>query len=185
VRAALEGSAVSVGSFGSCAVGAGLVEAVGAVEEVLAGTGESATACEPPTSEVEPDEAAAPGDWGSEVPPPTPVPPTTTVTPLPPVVEEEEETKRVPNPRTFFLQRPSKVIRTHHHRAKAVFRFGSNESEVSFVCRVDGSFFRPCPARLARQFTLGWHVIKVAALSAAGRGDKTPASYSFKVKRVR
>ncbi len=184
VRAALEGSAVPVGGFGSCAVGAGLVEAVDAVKEVLAGTGETATACEPPASEVEPDEAAAPGDWGSEVPPPTPVPPTTTVTPPPPVVEEEE-TKRVPNPRTFFLQRPSKVIRTHHHQAKAVFRFGSNESDVSFVCRVDGSFFRPCPARLARQFTLGWHVIKVAARDPAGNGDKTPASYSFKVKRVR
>lgn len=185
VRAALEGSAVPVGSFGSCAVGAGLVEAVGAVEEVLAETGESAAACEPPVSEVEPDEAAAPGDWGSEVPPPpTPVPPTTTVTPPPPVVEEEE-TKHVPNPKTFFLQRPSKVIRTHHHQAKAVFRFGSNESDVSFVCRVDGSFFRPCSARLARQFALGWHVIKVAARDPAGNGDKTPASYSFKVKRVR
>ena len=91
----------------------------------------------------------------------------------------------MPNPRTFFLQRPSKVIRTHHHQAKAVFRFGSNESEASFVCRVDGSFFRPCPARLARQFPLGWHVVKVAARDAAGNGDKTPASYSFKVKRVR
>jgi hypothetical protein len=184
VRTALEGSAAPVGSYDSCAVGAGLVEAVGAVEEVLAQTGASATACEPPASEVEPVEAAAPGNWGSEVPPPTPVPPTPTVTP-PPVVEEEEETKHMPNPRTFFLQRPSKVIRTRHQQAKAVFRFGSNESEASFVCRVDGSFFRPCPARLARRFPLGWHVIKVAARDAAGNGDKTPASYSFKVKRVR
>jgi hypothetical protein len=184
VRAALEGSAAPVGSFGSCAVGAGLVEAVGAVEEVLAQTGASAAACEPPASEVEPDEAAAPGNWGSEVPPPTPVPPSPPPV-APPLDEEEEETARAPTPRTFFLQRPSKVIRTHHHEAKAVFRFGSNESEASFVCRVDGSFFRPCPARLARRFTLGWHVIKVAARDAAGNGDKTPASYSFKVKRVR
>jgi hypothetical protein len=184
VRTALEGSATPVGSFGSCAVGAGLVEAVGAVEEVLAQTGASATACEPPGPEVEPDEAAAPGNWGSEVPPP-PVPPRPPVV-TPPVVEEEKkEAPAVPAPRTFFLQRPSKVIRTRHHAAKAVFRFGSNESEASFVCRVDGSFFRPCPARLARRFTLGWHVIKVAALDSAGRGDKTPASYSFKVKRVR
>jgi Subtilase family len=184
VRTALEGSAAPVGSFGSCAVGAGLVEAVGAVEEVLAQTGESASPCEPPTPEVEPDEAAAPGNWGSEVPPP-PVPPSPPVV-TPPVVEEEkEEAPAVPAPRTFFLQRPSKVIRTRHHVAKAVFRFGSNESEASFVCRVDGSFFRPCPARLARRFTLGWHVIKVAARDSAGKGDKTPASYSFKVKRVR
>jgi hypothetical protein len=185
VRAALEGSATEFESFGSCAVGAGLVEAVGAVEEVLAGSGESAAVCEPPAPEVEPDEAAAPGSWGSEVPPPTPVPPTTTVTPPPPVVEEEETTKHASNPKTFFLQRPSKIIRTHHSQAKAVFRFGSNESDVSFVCRVDGSFFRPCSARLARQFALGWHVIKVAARDPAGNGDKTPAGYSFKVKRVR
>ena len=184
VRSALEGSAAPVGGFGSCAVGAGLVEAVGAVEEVLAQTGESASPCQPPAAEVEPDEAAAPGNWGSEVPPP-PVPPSPPVV-TPPVVEEEkEEAPAVPAPRTFFLQRPSKVIRTRHHAAKAVFRFGSNESEVSFVCRVDGSFFRPCPARLARRFTLGWHVIKVAARDSAGKGDKTPASYSFKVKRVR
>jgi hypothetical protein len=184
VRTALEGSAVPVGSFGSCAVGAGLVEAVGAVEEVLTHTGESAIACELPQQEVEPDEAAAPGNWGSEVPPPTPLPPTTPVTPPPPVVEEEE-TKRVPNPRTFLLQKPSKVIRTHHHRVRVVFRFGSNESEASFVCRVDGGFFRPCPARMVRQFPIGRHVVKVAARDAAGNGDKSPASYSFKVKRVR
>jgi hypothetical protein len=183
VRAALEGSATAVGSSGSCASGAGLVEAVGAVAEVLAHTGASGAACELPTSEVEPDEAAAPGNWGSEVPPPSPVPPTTTVSPPPPT--EEGEVKRVPSPKTFFLQRPSKVIRTHHHQAKVVFRFGSNEAGTSFVCRVDGSFFRPCPARLARRFTLGWHVLKVAARDAAGNGDRTPASYSFKVKRVR
>jgi hypothetical protein len=183
VRTALEGSAAPVGGFDSCAVGAGLVEAVGAVEEVLAQTGASATACEPPAPEVEPDEAAAPGNWGSEVPAPTPVPPSQPVV-TPPVVEGEEA-PRAPAPRTFFLQRPSKIIRTHHHEAKAVFRFGSNESEASFVCRVDGGFFRPCPTRLARRFTLGWHVIKVAARDAAGNGDKTPASYSFKVKRVR
>ncbi len=184
VRVALEGSAAPVGSFGSCAVGAGMVEAVGAVEEVLALTGEAAAACEPPAPEVEPDEAAAPGDWGSEVPPPAPQPPITPVTPNPPVVEEEE-TKRVPNPRTFFLQKPSRVIRTHHHQARAVFRFGSNESETSFVCRVDGGFFRPCPARMVRQFPIGHHVVKVAARDTAGNGDKSPASYSFKVKKVR
>jgi Subtilase family len=184
VRAALAASATPVGSFGPCAVGAGLVEAVGAIEEALAPAGGSVPACEPPHSEVDPAEAAAPGSWGSEVPP-VPTGRSTTPTYVPPPEPEEEEAKPLPNLKTFFLQRPSKVIRTHHHQAKAVFRFGSNESEASFVCRVDGGFFRPCPARLVRRFTLGWHVIKVAARDAAGKGDRTPASYSFKVKRVR
>ncbi len=190
VRAALTDSAAEVKTgvktFGPCEVGAGLVEAVGAVEDILANTGATGTTCEPPQSEVDPEEAVAPGNWGSETPPPPSGRSTTpTYTPSPTEEEKEEETKRVPNPKTFFLQRPSKVIRTHHHQAKAVFRFGSNESDASFVCRVDGSFFRPCPVRLARQFTLGWHVVKVAARDPAGNGDKTPASYSFKVKRVR
>jgi hypothetical protein len=190
IRAALTDSAAEVKTgvkaFGPCDVGAGLVEAVGAVEDILAHTGVAGTTCEPPQSEVDPEAAAAPGNWGSETPPPPSGRSTTpTYTPPPTEEEKEEETKRVPNPKTFFLQRPSKVIRTHHQQAKAVFRFGSNQSDASFVCRVDGSFFRPCPVRLARQFTLGWHVVKVAARDPAGNGDKTPASYAFKVKRVR
>lgn len=188
VRAALTASAAEVKTgakvFGPCEVGAGLVEAVGAVEDVIADTGAPGPVCKPPESEIGPEEAAAPGNWGSEVPA-SPSARSTTPTYTPPPEPEKEEAKRVSNPKTFFLQRPSKVIHTRHHQAKAVFRFGSNESDTSFVCRVDGSFFRPCQARLARRFTLGWHVVKVAARDAAGNGDKTPASYSFKVKRVR
>ncbi len=186
IREALVGGAALTFApqYGPCDIGAGLVNAVGAIEKALAKTGATGPVCEPPEEEVPPGEAAAPGEWGSETPPPG-RPTTTTITPPAATEEEEEEAKRAPKPRTFFLQRPSKVIHTRHREAKAVFRFGSNESEASFVCRVDGGFFRPCPARLARRFTLGWHVIKVAALSAAGNGDKTPASYSFKVKRVR
>jgi hypothetical protein len=185
LRAALMASAAEVGTSGPCSVGVGLVEAAGAIEDILAHTGAAGPTCDPPESEIDPEAAAAPGNWGSEVPPP---PSGRSITPIytpPSQPDEEEEAKRVPNPRTFFLQRPSKIIRTRHQQAKAVFRFGSNESDASFVCRVDGSFFRPCAARLARHFTLGWHVVKVAALDAAGNGDKTPASYSFKVKKVR
>ncbi len=187
VRGALVASAVEVGvtgTFGPCDVGAGLVEAVGAIEEALAQTGAGGPVCEPPESEVDPDQAAAPGDWGSEVPPapptgggPTPTPPT----PQP----EKEEPKPVVLPHTFFLQRPAKIIRTQTRAARAVFLFGSDKDGVTFVCRIDGAPFRTCSERLARRFPLGWHTIKVAALDAEGNGDKTPASYRFKVKKVR
>ena len=73
VRAALADSAAEVKTgttvFGPCEVGAGLVEAVGAVEDILDHTGAVGPSCEPPESEVNPEEAAAPGSWGSEVPP--------------------------------------------------------------------------------------------------------------------
>lgn len=174
VREALTGSASPIGAppFPHAAVGAGLVDAPEAIAQITSLPFPGGTQSAQPA----PENCDLPNPPG---PGPQPVSPSPAPVPVP------EVTPSAPAPRTFFLQRPSKVIRTRHHQAKAVFRFGSNESEVSFVCRVDGSFFRPCPARLARRFTLGWHVIKVAARDSAGKGDKTPASYSFRVKRVR
>lgn len=175
VEQAQRDAALEIPLFSPDAVGSGLIDAPGTLEAL------GLTASDP-------------GALVAEPPPPGPCTPqrephkqSSSITPLPPTTPapQQEPPEREPNPRTFFLQRPSKVIRTNHREAKAVFRFGSNESDASFVCRVDGSFFRPCRARLARRFTLGWHVIKVAARNAAGHGDKTPASYSFKVKKVR
>lgn len=176
VSQAMRESAVAVGAYPATAVGSGLVNAVAALESLGLTAGEpGAEVAEPPPPGpcLPPRERTKPVPSSIEAQPPV----------SPPPAEGPNET--VKRPRTFFLQRPSKVIRTRHQQAKAVFRFGSNESDTSFVCRVDGSFFRPCPARLARRFTLGWHVVKVAARDPAGKGDKTPASYSFKVKRVR
>jgi len=87
-------------------------------------------------------------------------------------------------PRTFFRNRPPKTIRTRHRRAKAVFRFGSNEPNVTFICRVDGGLPRFCKRRLARRFRIGPHVVRVRARDAAGNLDRSPAVARFKVKRV-
>ncbi len=103
--------------YGPCDIGAGLVDAVVAIEEVLTPTGGVAPVCEPPESEVEPEDAQAPGDWGDEVPPVSP--PGGGSTP-PPTQPPTEEPKLVTAPRTFFLQRPAKVIRTQTRGARAV-----------------------------------------------------------------
>ncbi len=168
------------------AVGAGLVEAIGAVEEVIAGTGSAGPVCEPPASEGDPEEAAAEGDWGSEG---GSTPGSRSVTPQPPIVNPPPPEPKKLAPRTFFLQRPGKEIRTSQQRAKVVFLFGSNEADVSFICRIDGGLFRACPARLVRRFPSGWHTIKVAAHNGcrcwrrhAGQlslqGQKSPLSKS-------
>lgn len=91
------------------------------------------------------------------------------------------DTKR---PRTFFRARPRKTIRTRGRRARAVFRFGSNEDDVNFVCRVDRGLFRFCAPRLVRRFRVGEHAIRVRAVDKAGNADATPAVYHFRVKRV-
>jgi Subtilase family len=88
-------------------------------------------------------------------------------------------------PRTIIAAHPPKLLRTHGRRARAVFRFRSNESPVTFVCKVDQSLLRFCGARFARRFDLGRHVLRVRAQDAAGNLDRSAAVYRFRVKRVR
>ena len=177
IRSALGASAVEVGEFGPCAVGAGLVEAVGALEELPSPGTFVPPECSPPSSEGSPEEARAPGDWGSEVPPAEPASNPASPSGLPPA--------QASRPSTFFRQRPPRTVRTRGGRARAVFRFGSDESGVSFVCRVDGGLFRTCPQRLVRRFAIGLHTVRVYARDAAGNADLTPAVYRFRVKLIR
>jgi hypothetical protein len=65
-----------------------------------------------------------------------------------------------------------------------VFRFGSDEPGVTFSCRIDGGLFHVCPRRLVRRFGTGPHALRVVALDASGNGDRTPAVYRFRVKRI-
>ncbi|HEX8958252.1 MAG TPA: S8 family serine peptidase, partial [Solirubrobacterales bacterium] len=167
VRTALQASATEVGTYGPCAVGAGLVEAVGAIEDLLSPKPFSPAECSPPEpGSVE--EARAPGEWGLEAPP------------APPSPTEPSHSL----PRTFFLRHPGKLIRTRQPKARAVFRFGSNEIGVTFICRVDGGRARVCRERFVRRFGIGRHSLKVAARDAAGNVDPTPAVFRFRVKRI-
>jgi hypothetical protein len=174
IREALVESSNAVGLFGPCAVGGGLVDALGAMEAITTGPpftpGEE---CEPPESP--PGEVfVAPGNWGSEEPitppPPTPTPPAPTPQPVPPV--------------TRFVKHPPKVVRTHSRTARVVFRFGADQAGSSFLCKVDGGAFRACASRFVHRFGLGSHVVRVKALSSAGLADSTPALFRFRVKRV-
>jgi hypothetical protein len=187
IRDALTASATTLSGYNSCEIGVGLIEAVGALEEVVAKADGVEPNCQPPESEVDPEKAAAPGDWGSEMPPTPPPPPPSGGGSSPPSSNPPEELPPVTpkSPRTLILQHPLKVIHTVQRRALAVFRFGSNESGVSFICRIDGGVFRPCPERLARRFPPGWHLVEVSARNAEGLGDRSPARYRFKVKTTR
>ncbi len=180
IRTGLQASAEGALGFDPCAVGAGLVEAVGAIEALPSPPPFVPAECLPPSPEGSVDEAQAPGNWGLEAPPssgggvfpqPLDIPPT------------ESEPRRIA-PQTFIRQRPPKLVRTRSRKAKVVFRFGANEVGVSFACRIDGGLFRPCPERLVRRFAIGWHSVRVVARNASGEGDRTPAAYRFRVKHV-
>ncbi|MFL5901283.1 MAG: S8 family serine peptidase [Solirubrobacterales bacterium] len=176
IRAALQDGATAVGAFGPCAIGAGLLEAVKAIE-VLPGPPPFTPSekCATPEPEGSVEEAQASGDWGLETPPA-----------FPPVVTQAPEPSKpsLVAPRTFIRSHPSRLIRTRARTVRVVFRFGSDEPDVTFACRIDGGLFRLCPERLARRFGTGIHTVRVVARDASGDGDRTPAAYRFRVKRI-
>ncbi len=187
VRAALLSSAVTVGAVGECGVGAGLVEAVGAVKDLLAPPSPVEPECEAPLAEVLPGDAQATGSWGVEAPPAEPASPPAQPSqpsqpPNPPEPEPETDTTA---PATFFRHHPRRVVRTRGRTATVVFRLGSNEAGSIYFCRVDANPTKRCPALLRRRYRVGAHVLHAWARDAAGNTDRSAAVFHFRVKRVR
>jgi hypothetical protein len=156
-----------VGGFDSCAVGAGIVNALDAVGEVVTpGSGSGPAPCVQPFSG----------------PIPAPVPP------LPSAAQASSTAvsdKEASTPQTRFALRPARLVRTFVRWAWVRFLFGANESDVTFLCKVDRGRFHSCPALFARWFSVGRHIVRVKARDAAGNVDPTPAVYRFRVKRIR
>lgn len=178
VKQTQQESGVAVGSFPPEAVGAGMLDAVVAIEK-LGVTPSSTSAPEPAPSPVscsaepepEPEPEPKPNPPGPSDPGPTDPPP-----PPPPADTSA--------PNTFLRRHPAKVLRTAGRSAKATFKFGAGEPGVTFLCKFDHKAFRLCPAKTVRSFPLGPHVLRVKARDAAGNTDPTPAIYRFRVQRV-
>jgi thermitase len=126
-------------------------------------------------------EVECPGSSENVNPPPPPTQPPaageTAPTPPPP-----PPTSIAPN--TRFLQRPNKVVRTRRATARVVFRFGADQSGVTFLCKVDRAPFRACSARIVRRFAAGGHVVRVKARNSSGLVDATPAVFRFRIERI-
>jgi hypothetical protein len=207
LRLALAATAKPVGAFGPNAAGAGLVDAFGAVSNVALPPTVSITESPPALGRIKrptfgftanrPVSFRCSIDGGGLQPCTSPFAPLTALSDGPhgfvvtgtdvagrtgrsPAVTFAIDSKR---PRVFFRKRPPRTIRTRHRRAKAVFRFRSNEKGVKFVCRVDGGLPRFCKQRLAKRFRVGRHVLRVRARDAAGNVSRKPAVHRFRVKR--
>lgn len=180
IRLALQESAVPIGLTGPCAVGSGMVDTVGALEALLLPPGSGpGPACVPPESGVVVEEGEP------EPPPIEPGETGPTQIPVAPVTEIPTgiSPPRIPlaPPDTFLQKRPPKVLRTATGSAKTVFRFGTNESGVVFLCKFDRGMLHQCLPRTVRRFALGGHVLRVKARNSEGKVDPTPAVYSFRV----
>lgn len=183
IHSALFASAVPVGEFGACAAGAGLIDAVGAIQALLDSETGGEPGCSSPVPEVSIEEAQAGGNWGTEAPPSPPAPPDVEASPPTPTPPSPVPAGDQTPPRTFFRLRPPKTLLTPGSTARAVFRFGSNEADVSFLCKFDRKAFRGCRSRIIWRPGLGPHVLRVKARDAAGNTDGTPAVSRFQVKQ--
>ncbi|HSR94183.1 MAG TPA: S8 family serine peptidase [Solirubrobacterales bacterium] len=177
IRSALWESAAPIGSSGACEVGAGLIDAVGALEALLAPGAGSGPACVPPESGPVVEEGdGEPSFIEAEKEIATANPPAPELPPFTPNFD--------PSPTTLFRKHPPHVIRSRKSTAQVVFRFGASEADVTFACQVDRTPFRTCPQRFVQRFGAGAHVLRVVARDAAGNVDPTPAVYRFRVKRI-
>jgi hypothetical protein len=179
VRSGLTGSAKPVGSYGPCAVGAGLVDAVDAVGLLFSGaSGTPPTVCQPPESAPSAEEEAGPSE---EEVRPSAIPVAPVVTSVDPNLSPGLQPPRPPH--AFLRRHPAKLIRARRRWTKAVFRFEAENPQAILLCQVDGGPFHPCPARFVRRFSVGWHAVRVKARDAAG--NLGPAAvFRFRVKRV-
>ena len=87
-------------------------------------------------------------------------------------------------PRTRIVKRPRKLIRSKRRKVREVFRFRADEAGSVFVCKIDRGLARFCGQRIARRFETGRHTLQVRARDAAGNVDRSPAVVHFRVKRV-
>jgi subtilisin family serine protease len=206
VRAALTGTAHPVGAFAADAVGAGLIDAYGAVQALALPPAITITKAPPslgrnrrPTIEFSANRPVAFScevDGGSPQPCASPFG-------LPGLADGNHgvtvsgvdragrkgsatvafaiDTRA---PRTTIAKHPRKLIRTHKRRVRGSFRFRSSEAGATFVCKVDRGLLRFCGRRFSRRFGAGRHTLKVRSRDRAGNVDRSPAVFHFRVKRL-
>jgi subtilisin family serine protease len=207
VRAALTGTAHPVGAFGPDAVGAGLIDAYGAVQALALPPVITITKAPPPLSRDRRQtiefSASRPVAFTCEVDGGSPQPCASPFG-LPGLADGShgvavsgvDRAGRKASatvafaidtrpPRTTIVKHPRKLIRTHKRRARGVFRFRSSEPGASFVCKVDRGLLRFCGRRFSRRFGAGRHTLQVRSQDRAGNVDRSPAVFHFRVKRLR
>lgn len=208
VRADLTATALPVGAFGANQVGAGLIDAYGAVDALALPPTVTITQAPAPLSrERRPTiqfsanrrasfSCAVDGGVAQPCSSPYAVPSAlrdgrhgiavaaTDVSGrvgTSPVATFTVDTKA---PRTWFAKHPRKLVRTHRRKVREAFRFRSDDPTATFVCKVDRGLARFCRRRITRRFQAGRHTVVVRARDAAGNFDRSPAVFHFRVKRV-
>jgi hypothetical protein len=209
VRAALVTTADPVGAFGPTAVGAGLVDAFGAVAALAAPPVVRITrAPEPlsrnslPTIEFSANRPVAFSCQVDGGPPQPCASPFVVPAPLADgghgiAVSGVDLAGRSGSsgsalfaidttaPEASITRHPRKLIRSKRRKIRSVFLFGSSEPGAAFLCKVDRGPLQACESKLVWRFGPGKHSVEVRARDSVGNVDPTPAVYTFRFKRVK
>lgn len=95
-------------------------------------------------------------------------------------------TSRIDNsapPQTTIVKHPSKLVRTKTTKAKVSFVFKSSKKGSHFSCKLDKGKWSSCRSPKSYKVKLGKHTFQVRATSSAGKTDRSPAKWVWKVKR--
>jgi hypothetical protein len=130
-------TAQTVGFFTGDAVGAGMVDATGAVGQILSST-------PGPSSPTGP--GFAPPSCTQVNPGPTPTPTPTPEPVVPSALTPPDQTA----PETSFARRPAKLVFALGDWRRLTFRFKASEDDVVFLCKIDRGRFHQCWRRLVR-----------------------------------
>jgi Ca2+-binding RTX toxin-like protein len=88
-------------------------------------------------------------------------------------------------PRTHIRHRPHRVVFARHRWRRVAFVFTASERSARFRCRLDRRRFRRCRSPRRYRVRAGRHVFRVYAVNAAGKRDRSPAVFRFRVRRRR
>lgn len=123
-------------------------------------------------------EERAPNSFRPPGTPPNPNPPFAAVSSSPPLLPRDRRA-----PTTSVLHRPQRVVFVAGNWRRVSFAFRSKEAGSTFRCRIDRQPFKPCRSPRRYRLGLGTHIFRVYAIDAAGNRDRTPAIFSFRVRR--
>jgi len=109
-------------------------------------------------------------------PPPPPRPPRPSRPPNKP-----PEPDRTP-PATRLRHHPAALLFASGPHRRVSFGFAASESGASFHCKLDGQPWRICRSPRSYLAAPGRHIFRVFAIDAASNRDRSPATFSFRVR---
>ena len=86
-------------------------------------------------------------------------------------------------PETEITKHPEAIVKTAKRRALATFEFGANESTQKLQCKLDANAWKDCTSPKSYRVLKGKHTLKVRATDLAGNRDRTPAVWTWTVRR--